>query len=265
MAPRFKEVTTTSSRAALHEIPITMGAPIRGVDIPKTKVSSEAPRPIGVDPQVTGAFSVIKGADGAVISDRTSAGNAAEQAKAHRAQIPSHVRPTKLSGAPIVVISLVVGVFVLSALVILWRVFSAPAKDPNVVDAGRVEQTQAEPGVPVHYDGYDYATVAASDGGYDFVRTSTSGSDPLVLFHLEGTPVGVVLFEGAFLVPENLDGSWDIVAWVMGDGSVPTKLVDADGESVVGTGSVSSAVLDGSSLLLTFADGATQSIPLSGV
>ena len=199
--------------------------------------SSEAPRPIDVDPAVTGSFSTIKSSEGALITDRTTAGDAAERVRAHR-----------------------MGVFALAAFGLLWH-FLMQAPATAITD--RVEETAVAPGQPITYDGYNYMATQQENGQWAFVRTSFTSADPLVRFLFDGTPVEVVLYNGMFLIPQNLDGRWDVVAWVMGDGSEPTKLMGEDGQPMGGEGSVESATLDGETLELSLSDGSTQSIPLA--
>ncbi len=222
--------------------------------------SSEAPRPIDVDPAVTGSFSTIKSSEGALITDRTTAGDAAERVRAHRRGAPSHGEPARVSRTPAIIVAVLVGVFALAAFGLLWH-FLMQAPATAITD--RVEETAVAPGQPITYDGYNYMATQQENGQWAFVRTSFTSADPLVRFLFDGTPVEVVLYNGMFLIPQNLDGRWDVVAWVMGDGSEPTKLMGEDGQPMGGEGSVESATLDGETLELSLSDGSTQSIPLA--
>ncbi len=125
----------------------------------------------------------------------------------------------------------------------------------------RVEQTQDDENQGISYGGYTYSVQPKADGvGYAFVRQQGS-EEPTVLFDLTGTPVTVVLYNGAFLIPENLGSSWDVVSWVMGDGSVPQQLT-ANGNPVMGDGTISSAKLEGSTLTLSFDNDTTNAVNL---
>ncbi|MBP3885560.1 MAG: hypothetical protein J6D54_11590, partial [Olsenella sp.] len=79
---------------------------------------------------------------------------------------------------------------------------------------------------------------------------------------LEGTPVQLVLYNGALFIPENFDGSWDILGYTMGAGSLPTQVVNASGEAITGKGQISSAALSGSNLVITDSSGATTTVAL---
>ncbi len=94
------------------------------------------------------------------------------------------------------------------------------------------------------------------------MRTAEDGSSPLTIFNLDGKPVTVVLYNGSFLIPENLDNTWNVMAWVNADGSLPNILTRDGDNPVQGDGQISSASLDGSHLQLNFDNGATDSIPI---
>ena len=86
--------------------------------------------------------------------------------------------------------------------------------------------------------------------------------DGAVVFNLEGTPTGLVLYNGSLVVPENRDGGWDVVSYMIADGSVPAYVMGADGNAAGGSGDIQSATLDGSALKVTDSTGATTSVAL---
>ena len=160
-----------------------------------------------------------------------------------------------------------------AALVVLvvgflgWRALSSLPSEVEVPeDAGRTERTAVDlaqdDATGIEYDGYVYTT-RESGGQYSFVRTTEDGSEPLELFKLEGTPVSIVLYDGAFVVSENTAAGWDVMAYMLGDGSVASALVGADGNPVAGEGALVSATLDGDDLVLETQDGTTLSVPLA--
>lgn len=83
-----------------------------------------------------------------------------------------------------------------------------------------------------------------------------------MVFNLEGTPTGLVLYNGSLVVPENRDGGWDVVSYMIADGSVPAYVMGADGNAAGGSGDIQSATLDGSALKVTDSTGATTSVAL---
>ncbi len=239
-------------------------------------ISSHAPRPIGVDPVATGNFEKISAGSGALMGrtsihdgfEARSTQNVSVRAQrmdgAHRPSVKSRQKKVRVGKAPAIIIGVVASIVLALVVVLVVNTISEFYSDgPEIQDADRVEQTQAAPGQLIQYDGYNYVVTQGDDGAWNFVRTSSTNSDPLVLFTFPGTPTGLILFNSAFIIPENLEGSWDVVAWTMGDGSVPSLLANEDGSSVGGAGQIASVALDGSTLAITLADGSTQSVPLS--
>lgn len=240
-------------------------------------ISSHAPRPIGVDPAETGAFETLSAGSGAVMG-RTSvtdgfegratgiseAVSAQRLRSSQRPSVASRQRPVRVSKAPVIIIGVIAAiVLTLVVILVINLVSGLGASGPEIQDADRVEQTQVAPGETIQYDGYTYSVAQSAEGPWDLVRASSTNSDPLVLFSFPGTPTGLILCDGAFIIPENLAGSWDVVAWTMGDGSVPALLANEDGSSVGGEGQIAEATLDGTTLNVTLADGQSLSLALS--
>lgn len=83
------------------------------------------------------------------------------------------------------------------------------------------------------------------------------------LAQLNGSPLALFLYQRTILIPENLDdGSWDVVAFTIGAGGLPTQVVDASGNPVVGTGVLESAELKKDSLLVVDKTGKKTSVSL---
>ena len=247
---------------------------VQGAARPAPHVSSDAPRAVGE----TGAFSTISGAQGAVTANR---GNAAEAARATKGRRARGARRSKRLSAAAgrnvsrrevalddsqhsrkVTVALLVAAAVVVALVsfLLVRAWNSTSNEPE--PSTRVERTDAKADQAVSYDGYSYS-IQETSGKYAFVRTSGDDSDPLTLFELAGEPMGIVLCDGAYCIPENLsDGTWDVMAYAMGDGSVATQLMGSDGKAVTGTGKLKSAVLDGTDLVLTDESDNQTRVPL---
>ncbi len=231
-------------------------------------VAEGSPRPIGVDPAATGSFKVIRQGRGAVATTRQTAGRAAEAgrasvAKTVRAGKGARKRPQP-SQAPLPVL---VGIGVAALLVVILAVVlltalitpKAPEGEAATTSAAVAETVvAAEEGVEA--GGSTYA-MRQGEAGWELVRASGGQDTSLATF--AGTPVSVCLYQGALFIPENLsDGTWDIVCYVLGDGSAATQLLGVDGNPVTGSGTIQSAALDGSNLALT-GDGVNQSVPLA--
>ncbi len=252
----------------LTEIPLNPPAEVGSI-------SSHAPRPIGVDPVATGNFQKITAQDGALMgrtsvhdgfearSTQSAQVSAQRMDDEHRPNVESHQKKVRVGKAPAIIIGVVAAVVLVLVVMIAINLISGlENRGPEIQDADRIEQTQAAPGELIQYDGYNYVLTQSSEGPWTLVRSSSTNSDPLVLFNFPGTPMGLILYNGAFIIPENLNGSWDVVAWTMGDGSVPALLANEDGSDVSGTGSLTAAALDGDTLVLTLADGSTQDVKL---
>ena len=99
------------------------------------------------------------------------------------------------------------------------------------------------------FDGYDYCVSQREDGGYSFERVT--GQEPLSLVDLPGTPIGLLFYNGTFYMPENLeDGTWDVMCYTLGDGSMGTPYMGEDGEPIGGEGELASASIEGDQLVV---------------
>lgn len=266
--------TGATARYTMQELPNTPIDTFSADPNMRSEASLDAPRPTPIDD--TTAFATLGSGEGAVITNRETAGNTvnavrdshtgATQSRRLTAAAQKNVRSRKVRlqtnkrlfvglGVAALVVVLIVGFLVIRAVNSANRLQD---------DGGRVERTAVAPGESVSYDDYSYSVQQGDDGTYSFVRTLGEGGDPLALFTLEGTPVQLILYDGAYLIPENLpDGTWDVVAYTMGDGSVTSQLADTDGNPITGEGTLASASLDGNELVLTDDSGATTRVPLN--
>lgn len=121
--------------------------------------------------------------------------------------------------------------------------------------ANEQQQVEVSVGESVTFQGQSFS-ISQDGGTYSVTR------DGAVVFNLEGTPTGLVLYNGSLVVPENRDGGWDVVSYMIADGSVPAYVMGADGSAVGGSGDIQSATLDGNSLKVTDSAGATTSVAL---
>ena len=236
--------------------------------------SEDAPRPIGVDPAATGSFQKLSAGQGAVIPTRDNADVAADAArqglgskttsKRLRVSRPQVSRaPQKLQMNR----NLFIGLGVAAAVIIiaLALIFGNALRSTSsvTVDTGEAQQTQVTIDGTISYAGYSYSVAQQADGKYAVMRTAQGSSTPVVLFGLNGTPVSLVLCNGVICVPENLDGTWDVIVYMVGDGSVATQLADASGNPVGGDGTLTSAALEGTNISLIDDQGKETSAPLS--
>ena len=121
--------------------------------------------------------------------------------------------------------------------------------------ASEQQQVEVSVGESVTFQGQSFS-ISQDGGTYSVTR------DGAVVFNLEGTPTGLVLYNGSLVVPENRAGGWDVVSYMIADGSVPAYVMGADGNAAGGSGDIQSATLDGSALKVTDSTGATTSVAL---
>ena len=235
--------------------------------------------PLVDDPNTTGTVSdaldttgltTLKSGQGAQVTTRENASDAAERAReaserrfeqrrltgANRPTYARHEQKKAEISVPQIIGLAVAGIAVIAALLfVVSRCASSVAENPSALDWITTSTSlEATPGLSINYDG---ATYEFSDegGSWKLIQTTTEDN---VLIDFEGTPVYLVIYNDTIYVPENLaDGSWDVMAYFMGEGAVPVKVPDASGEGVI-----SSAKLDGSELALTMETGESVSIPL---
>lgn len=232
-----------------------------------------APRPV-MDPAETGSFQRIDASQGAVVTDRHNVGETtefsaeairrAEQERlrgSRRPKVRSHEAKTKMS-RPIAIVLIVVALVVIIVGVRLAI---------SAIDSGRddgqdqvAEQAQAEADGSIEYRGTTFSLQQQDDGTYALMGKTDDQDDATAYFTIPGTPVQLVLYNGALVIPENLpDGTWDVLAYTMGAGGVPTQVVDSDGNPVVGQGQIASVELQDPDLVVTGADGAVTRVALA--
>ncbi len=96
------------------------------------------------------------------------------------------------------------------------------------------------------------------------VAAATKGEGLQVLSTVPGTPASLVLYKGTIVVPENLDGNWDVYACTIGMGTPASAVVGSDGKAVGGSGTIKSVKLSQQGIAVTTDSGDTTSVTLSG-
>lgn len=242
----FPALGNTSTRLVAGQVPTSVS----------TSSPDDAPRPINVDPAVTGSFSTIRDGQGAVVTTRETA-SAAAGVRRRRAARPAPTRaPRGVIAGIIVAVIVVIG---LATCAVRSIVDPAPSGDEAQAAAAQTSVGANDGGISVA--GSSYST-RQGDSGWELVKGE--GDDATVVAQLSGSPVALCLHEGTLFVPENLsDGTWDVICYVVADGSTPAQLLNGDGQPVVGSGELSAAELDGDSLVVTDASGAQTRLALS--
>lgn len=209
---------------------------------------SETPRPVDAESVANGTFERLEEGQGAVVGN----------AYASAAHLAADDKGEELDKRTIIL--LVAGMLVALIVVVVFVIGRLSAPTPSGDRPAAPEQTVVTQDQGVTVRGYVYR-LQDKDGAYQLVEESqTSGASPVALGDLPGTPVGMVLFDGAIIIPENLkDGSWDIMAYTIGSGW--SQLMDQEGNATTGQGELTDVQLDGSTLVLTSGSG-RQEVPL---
>lgn len=209
---------------------------------------SETPRPVDADSVARGAFAHLEEGQGAVQASRHPSGDAH-----HGDNKPEEMDKRTLA---LIVSGMAVALILVLAFVI--GTLAAPSKDTD--GAQTVEQVAVAADQSVTLHGYSYQ-IQKQDEVYQLVEVSqTSGSEPVSLGELQGTPAGLVLYDGAIIIPQNLkDGTWDIMAYTIGSGW--SQLMDQKGNATSGKGEVMEVTLEGTTLVLGTDSGRVE-VPL---
>ena len=237
--------------------------------------------PLVDDPDTTGVVSdaldttglmTLGQGQGAQVTTRENAADAAERARgaqegrhAERMRLSGVNRPTyarheqkKVKLSPVQIAGLAVAVIAVVAILlfVFSKCASSVAENPSALSLVSTTRTlEADAGLAINYDGASYE-FRETDGVWQLVRTAP---DEAVLIDFAGKPIKLVIYDDdTIYVPENLtDGTWDVMAYLIADDSVPVRVPDVGGE-----GTLTSAKLDGSELVVTDEAGQSVRIPL---
>ena len=260
-----------SNRSSLHmKLPQEgQGADATSAWIPSDN-ESESPRPIGVDPAATGSFERLSVGEGATITTRENAqagrtaAMAALKVDSHRIdqggrpKVASRQTQEKHDRRIYVVLAVLAAVLVAAGIFFTRNVLSTQHAQGSAED---VPQSQAGIGQTITYGDGSYALMEQADGSVALTYQAEDSASPQTLCTLAGRPVQLFLYNGTLVIPENLDGRWDVVAYMRGISTEATPVMLGE-EPAGGEGSIESAQLDGSTLLLSTSDGAIVSVGL---
>lgn len=241
-----------------------------------TSQETGAPRPIGVDPSSTGAFHTLSAGEGAVLTTRDTASSAKDAALTNLSESDRHRRSGSLREATSHQVAssqnararrssqpnkkLVVAILAIALLLGaagFFFVTNVLQKSGGQAPRSGNQATAQVVGVGdgVSFGGYEYKLLQGQEGLWTITRAQEGSSASSPVATLPGAPVALVLHNGALYVPENLEGTWDVVALMIADGSELTQLQMGDGTLFGGQGSIASAVMNGDVLTITDANG----------
>lgn len=235
-----------------------------------------APRPV-LDPAATGSFQRIDASMGAKVENRTNVeqlsadstsswrrsgyGSEMRISDAYRPQARSHETKTHTSRKFVAIVTVLI-VVVLACGGYLAHVLLT-AQPTTTKKTTQVEKVVADVDQTISYRKVAYSLSQQADGSYAIVSTGEKSSSLTVLSSLSGTPKKFVLYKGTILVPENLEGGWDVMAYTIGTGQPASQVVGTDGKAVTGTGTIKSVKLSGSNLVIKDSKGKTTKISLA--
>lgn len=245
--------------------------------IPEDVDDSTAPRQSAAP---VDSLQTLSAGQGARVTTRD---NAAEAADIARDRAERRSRNRRLSGrnrpeygtkpqrkpanlkSVLLVIAGVAGLFVILAIVAFVTFLGAQDNPQPQEPAASVEepqQVQTTADGSVTYQGISYSLEATGDGTYAVIASDSKGNKTQE-FTVSGTPVSLILYNSVIVVPENKpDGTWDVVAYTIGGDSAPMAVADSSGNAITGTGTISTATLDGSVVHVTDSTGATTDVAL---
>ena len=228
------------------------------------ELDGNAPRPVHADSVSGGAFDRLEGGQGAMSASdkkRAATGAGAHRAAPKHHAVTSHAQDEE-GQLPIdrrTLIVVVIGALVAIAIIVALFVSVLNASPAKPTQDSEAEQIAVQTDQSIVSRGATYE-LAQVDGKYQ-LKEKRDGGKSVSLGDLPGTPAGLVLYDGAVLIPENLgDGKWDVMSYTIGSGW--SQIMDREGKAVGGEGTVDEVKLEGSSLALTV-NGSRVDVPLT--
>ena len=232
-----------------------------------------APRPIGVDPSATGAFRRISAGEGATVETRENVGKVSPDSTnswsrvglgaemrlqgSSRPQVEDRPQEEKGEGRRLsqqlrehwIILVALIAVIVVGGFLMHGCLDSVQKAGSNGGKEPQQAQTTADGSVT--YQGTVFSIAQRDDGSYVLQGHPEESGDNDTYMEFTGTPVQLILYNGAILIPENVDGGWDVLAYTIGSGSVGSQVVDENEQPVGGSGSIQSVELHEKELLVT--------------
>lgn len=253
---------------------------------PLAETDDEPTRASSVDGS---SITTLQAGQGAQVTTRENAEAAAIRARANAAKrseakrLSGDNRPrygTKRSGGITIdrkqaIILAVAALAVIAVLgFILSRAFNSLAPSQGAEDQApqQAEQSQSSGGMATAETGalglhasYDDATITVEkrgDGSYGIMATGADATNPITLFTVSGEPAALLVEGRRFIVPENIDGGWDVITFTWGGEAAAARLANADGTPATGKGTVTDAQVKDGVLTIVDSEGETTQISL---
>lgn len=232
-------------------------------------------------------IATIGAGQGARVTTRENAAQTADRARrnAERRYAERHPEARAVTSGPrrsrLNVVLLVVAALLVLALVFVLgtlvnSVLFPPAQETGTTTDQTLHLTESEQQVQQEQDEHDAGqeqvgvdgSVSYSGQAYvlrqadDSVWELAFADGGEAICRLEGTPVALLRTGSTLLVPENVDGGWDVACYVIG-GHTDLTYVMAGDEKAGGTATAAAAELDGTTLRVTDDTGATTDVALA--
>lgn len=268
-----RHVATAQGAAASRGRALSQSVPLVGAPD-----EQDSPRPIGVDPAETGSFRRIGAGEGATVETRDNIGRISADSTASwkrtgygagmrltgasRPQVASREEASRAHRGIFAALALVA---VAIAALGMFALRGALMGERGSTVEGVVEQSQTSSAGSIEYRGTTFTLEKRENGKFALMGRSEGSSSPTPYLELAGTPTQLVLYNGAIILPENLEdqGAWDVIAYTIGGGSEASQVVDADGSPVVGQGKIVSVELRDPQLLVTDDAGKVTAVSLA--
>lgn len=262
--------TLSAGQTDRQSVPDESSADVQ-VDGDQELQMGDAPTPIGIDPDTNGSFQRITADQGARVTTRANVSETASRrargtrpieavrmsskgrphVERHETSVESNTRVFAIIGVAVVLVVAVLGWLLVRALV------SVDEPEETVV----AEQVQVGVGEELEYRGETYKIAQQDNGVYALTRRGEDQEEAVTVCTLTGVPVALILYNTAFVIPENLNNdTWDLIAHHLGSGSMTQQVTGPDGSALIGNGEIVSARLEGSKIIVETANGAEPSI-----
>lgn len=191
---------------------------------------------------------------------------AARLAHGHRAHANTahHARMEQKKPSPLHIALCMLALLVVCAVAfVLVQNYLQHLAASSATDDEEMQQVDSE--ASIEYKDINYYIREKDDGTRVLASKPVGGTqeDESELAQLNGSALSLFLYKRTLIIPENLDdGSWDVVAFTIGAGALPTRVVGADGEAVVGKGELAHASLKKDQLDVVDTKGVKTSIAL---
>ena len=277
--PEVLDVVTVAPKPAAADEPLQSAAPAQVPSVAEGDQELEmgsAPTPVGVNPTETGSFARISAGEGARVTTRANVSDtssfraqgtrpieAVRMSTAGRPHVERHEQEVESNGR----VFLMLGLGALLVLMLVgWLLARALVSVDNGGAEEKVEQKQVAPEESIEYYGVTYALGQNNDGTYVLTSTPTdeeSEEGTTTVCQFKGKPVSLILYNSAFVIPENLpDGTWDLITHPLGGGSVTRQIPDQDGNPLIGPGEIYEAMLINDSIQISTMTGETYTVSL---